>query len=176
MTLKMQYITVPIINAIMSILFILKRCFVENLRWIPLEIWFTLSSDAFFSLLYLIAFVSFSCFSFWECSCSTNANSTKATTTKNRLVSKYTPSAVNFPEDGLSFWNEKNRVEGLKLDMIYQNLDKVGFVISCFTCCAISTLVKVRNCVTSNATLAGIDVIEMRKLTSETTIMATHGR
>jgi len=34
--------------------------------------------------------------------CSTNANSIKPATTKNKLANKYMPKAVNFPDDGLS--------------------------------------------------------------------------
>ena len=105
MMLKLIYIIAPITKQIKSIFLILKRCLVENTNGIPLDKWLSFSSDAiFFSLFVLISFSLFlASFSFLWCKCRTHANSTKATTTKNRLVSKQTPSAVNFPEEGLSF-------------------------------------------------------------------------
>ena len=44
------------------------------------------------------------------------------------------------------------------------------------TCCAIRTLVRVKNWVTRRATLAGMDDNEMRKLIRETMMIAMQGR
>ena len=55
-------------------------------------------------------------------------------------------------------------------------IDSSLIMIIMVTCCAIRTLVRVKNWVTRRATLAGMDDNEMRKLIRETMIIAMQGR
>ena len=83
---------------------------------------------------------------------------------------------MNFPDDGLSAYNEK--MMGRVITSKRKSIDDIKILKKQekHTCIAMSILMSVRNCVTRSPTLAGVESTDIRKLISDTPTIAVHGR